>query len=189
MKKLIPAALFMVLALTLCAENRKIIFSFDGETGTKPSQFVKERRWLIGGDDDAGTIEIVKAHDRANGGKALKLTKRNGLAKFDRLRVNTRNLDFKAGTTCHISGWFKADREGLAQIQLTSPWEKNRKQWFKPVSFRVDKEWKRYSFEFSVPEATPDSTLSLGKLYLVFGLFQNSLNELYAKDIIWESGK
>lgn len=78
---------------------------------------------------------------------------------------------------------------GLAQIQLTSPWEKNRKQWFKPVSFRVDKEWKRYSFEFSVPEATPDSTLSLGKLYLVFGLFQNSLNELYAKDIIWESGK
>ena len=54
MTKLIPAALFMVLALTLCAENRKIIFSFDGETGTKPSQFVKERRWLIGGDDDAG---------------------------------------------------------------------------------------------------------------------------------------
>ncbi len=189
MKKQILAAVLSTLTLALWADEQKIIFSFDGETGNKPSQFVKERRWEIGGDDAAGTIEIVRANDHANGGKALKLTKKNGLSQFDRLRVNTRNLDFKAGCSYRISGWFKADREGLAQIQLTSPWEKNRKQWFKPINFRVNKEWKRYSFEFKVPEATPDSTLSLGKLYLLFGFFQNSLNELYAKDIVWEKGK
>ena len=189
MKSSMLTVLFAVLILSAGADEERILFSFDGETGPKPSQFVKERRWRIGGDDDAGTIEIVKAEDHANGGKALKLTKKNGLATFDRLRVNTRNLNFKAGTTYRISGWFKADREGLAQIQLTSPWAKDRKQWFKPIRFRVDQEWKRSSFEFKVPEATPDSTLSDGKLYLIFGFFQNSLNELYAKDIVWERKK
>lgn len=177
------------LLLPFCADGQKIFFSFDGETGEKPSQFRKERRWSIGGDDTAGTVQIIKALDHANGGKALKITRKSGLATFDRLRVQTKDLEFKAGTTYLVSGWFKGDREGLAQIQLTSPWEKKRKQWFKPINFRVDKEWKRYSFEFKVPEATPDSTLSLGKLYLLFGLFQNSLNEFYAKDLIWEKGK
>ena len=79
MKKQILAAVLSTLTLALWADEQKIIFSFDGETGNKPSQFVKERRWKIGGDDAAGTIEIVRANDHANGGKALKLTKKNGL--------------------------------------------------------------------------------------------------------------
>ena len=181
--------MFGCLLLTLTADAQKILFSFDKETGTEPSEFLREGRWIDGGGDAAGTMEIVKAADHAYGGKALKITRKSGLSNFSRLRVQTRNLNFKPGITCRVSGWFKGDREGLAQIQLTSPWEKKRKQWFKPINFRVDKEWKRYSFEFKVPEATPDSTLSLGKLYLLFGLFQNSLNELYAKDLIWEKGK
>lgn len=188
-KQTLTFFLSFTLLIPFCANGQKIFFSFDKETGEKPSQFTKEQRWRLGGDDSAGTVTIVKAHDHANGGKALKITKKSGLANFNRLRVQTQNLKFKSGIIYRVSGWFKSDREGLAQLQLTSPWEKKRKQWFKPVNFRVDNNWKYYSFEFHVPEATPDSTLSEGKLYLLFGLFQNSLNELYAKDILWEIKK
>ena len=163
------------LLLPFCADGQKIFFSFDGETGEKPSQFRKERRWSIGGDDTAGTVQIIKALDHANGGKALKITRKSATCDVPIVCAFKQKIwKFKAGTTYLVSGWFKGRSEGLAQIQLTSPWEKKRKQWFKPINFRVDKEWKRYSFEFKVPEATPDSTLSLGKLYLLFGLFQNS---------------
>ena len=189
MKKTILTGLITTLLLTLSADEQKIIFSFDRETGRTPSGFVREGRWRRGGGDAAGLLEIVKAHNHANGGQALKITKKSGLSNFNRLRVQTKNLDFKANATYQISGWFKGDREGLAQIQLTSPWEKNKKHWYKSKDFRVEKEWKRFSFQFIVPEASADSTLSSGKLYLTFGLFQNSLNELYAKDIIWETIK
>lgn len=190
MKKTIWMGIFFGgLLLTLPANAQKILFSFDKETGTEPTEFLREGRWVNGGGDAAGTMEIVKAHDHANGGKALKITRKNGLANFSRLRVQTKNLNFKPGITCRVSGWFKGDREGLAQIQLTSPWAKNKKQWYKPIDFRVGKEWRRYSFEFIVPEASANSTLTSGKLYLTFGLFQNSLKELYAKDILWEVKK
>ena len=65
-------------------------------------------------------------------------------------------------------------------------WKKDKKQWFRTIAFQVTPEWKLYTFEFTVPAATPDSTVSDRKFTLIFGLFQNSLKDLYVKNVVWE---
>lgn len=165
---------------------KKIVFSFDDEPGPEPVNFKKEHRWVKGGNTTAGTVELVDSMDHVNGGKAVKLTNSGKLKGFDRLRLECVPVPFEAGREYKVSGWFKADRSGLAQIQLTSPWKQGKKQWFNKKNFRVGKEWIRHTCSFTVPKAPANSTLQDGKLYLLFGMFIKSVNELYVKDIIWE---
>ena len=164
----------------------KIVFSLDNDPGPEPIEFKKERRWIKGGNDSAGTVVLVKTMDHAKAGKAMKISRTGKLQGFDRLRIESVLVPVNPGGKYKMSGWFKSDDRGVAQVQVTSPWKHGMKQWYKKQNFRVGNQWVKQSFEFSIPEAKPDSSLKDGMIYLSVGLFVKSLNNLYVKDIIWE---
>lgn len=166
----------------LQAEPFKV--SFDDDS----SFYSMEFRWVKEGGEAVGKVENVAASDHALGGNAVKISHSADLKEWDKFRITPKRQFYtcEPGRKYKVTAWFKGDATGMAQMQMMSEWQKDRKQWFKTISFQVTPEWKLYAFEFTVPAAAPDSTVSNKRFSLIFGLFQNSLKELYVKNVVWE---
>ena len=179
--KSVMALFAMGMVCSLQAEPFKVKFDDDSKF------YSREFRWVQEG-GDFGTVETVPASDHALGGNAVKISHSANLSKWDKFRITPKQQFYtcEPGRKYKVSAWFKGDAVGMAQMQMMSNWKKDKKQWFRTIAFQVTPEWKLYTFEFTVPAATPDSTVSDRKFTLFFGLFQNSLKDLYVKNVVWE---
>ena len=66
---------------TLCRQRKTNLLVRRGKRG-KTFAIHKEQRWITGGNDGRNR-GIVKTDDHANGGNALKITKKRGVSKFN----------------------------------------------------------------------------------------------------------
>ncbi len=157
---------------------------FNRDPGPLPTSFYRHVRWERDGSDKLGTLTVVPADDHVDGGKAMRLKL---LAQNPPKRINAVSLPVPVipGRRYRVGGWFKADRDGKAQVIVDGGWEKGLEHWVSFNNFTVSPSWQHRSFEIEVPKEEKIAQLKSGVLTLSIGMFCENCSELDVKEITW----